>query len=109
MTDEREYWEVVWCLRLQTATDYIRYLNLQGRERVFAQRAYVPNGGKTLETWAQEMIQRLISKANQMVLEHGDVSIHALSVAQPYITELEKAGCLSGHVQIAGITKTDQV
>ena len=106
-TDNREPWEVEYCLRFNYACTFLDMMQSTGLRRAMLCTAYSVVEGDW-EQWCQERIIGLLDKCETLVKQHGRLSIDALGVVQSCAERLRgMEWCGNARLQAAGIWKID--
>jgi len=101
--ETRQDWEIVWCLYLQVAASYLRYLTMDEGQRITYQSIYHT---EDLHQWALERINTNIKRANGKVARHDGPGADAQSAAAGSVASLNALES-SGIARIAGTTKIE--
>jgi hypothetical protein len=102
MTDNRQPWEVEYCLRFNFAASYLKHYNATGKEAAFLSFTY---GNGDLKKWAQDHITELLDKCE--TLRAGrDLSAAAQSAVEDSCARLGQAG-LFGSAKNVGIMRIE--
>ena len=92
---DRQPWEISYCIRINFARTYLKYLTVEGRERAMLQMAYKT---EDIHQWAKERISMILRRAE--VERNGrSLSIAAQSVVHDSSVALAETG-LFGTVNV---------